>query len=506
MSDEYNNGVTPDNNNSDPIINDPIEEPKKEEVHTSIPDQNNQSGYTNVNGTYWTADGQYRSYGQQNQNQNNNYYNGNYQYNPQNQNPYTQYNYNNGYYQQPTPQYQQPAPKKRNGGKIAAIIGVCVALTIIFTLVALVVGLMYRRSSNVTPADTSKQSEMTTVEPDNTKQTQTNAATTKSDPTTDPEAAVSTSNNEKNLSMTEAAAKTVDSVVEILTEQTVSGSFMQQYVVKGGGSGVIITEDGYIVTNHHVIEDATEIQVTLRNGTSYKATLVGSDSIADLAVIKIDAKGLSFATFGDSDALLVAESVFAIGNPLGRLGGTVTQGIVSALARTITIENQEMTLLQTTAAINPGNSGGGLFNLAGECIGIVNAKSSGSGIEGLAFAIPSNTAIPVIEDLMKYGYVKNRVKLGVTFVEVSDSYTMRRYGVSELGVYIGNMGEGSDAANAGMKVGDRFVSVNGTKIESYNRIKNLLNNFRAGQTVTFVMSRDGKEITIELTFSEYIPN
>ena len=165
-----------------------------------------------------------------------------------------------------------------------------------------------------------------------------------------------------------------------------------------------------------------------------------------------------------------------------------------------------MTLLQTTAAINPGNSGGGLFNLAGECIGIVNAKSSGSGIEGLAFAIPSNTAIPVIEDLMKYGYVKNRVKLGVTFVEVSDSYTMRRYGVSELGVYIGNMGEGSDAANAGMKVGDRFVSVNGTKIESYNRIKNLLNNFRAGQTVTFVMSRDGKEITIELTFTEYVPN
>lgn len=499
MSDEYNNGVTPDNNGNDPINNDPVEEPKKEEAHTSIPNQNNTYNYTNGNGTYWTNDGQYRSYNQQNQNTN--YYNGNNQYNPQNQNPYNQYNHNNGYYQQ---QPQQQSVKKKNGGKIAAIIGVCAALVVIFTLVAFVVGLMYRRSTS-TPTETSKQSEMTIIEPDDTKSTQTNA-TTKSDPSTDPEAAVSTSNNEKNLSMTEAAARTVDSVVEILTEQTVSGSYMQQYVIKGGGSGVIITEDGYIVTNHHVIEDATEIQVTLRSGTSYKATLVGADSVADLAVIKIDAKGLSPATFGDSDALLVAESVFAIGNPLGRLGGTVTQGIISALARTITIENQEMTLLQTTAAINPGNSGGGLFNLAGECIGIVNAKSYASGIEGLAFAIPSNTAVPVIEDLMKYGYVRSRVKLGVTFVEVSDSYTMRRYGVSELGVYIGNMGETSDAAKAGMKVGDRFVSVNGAKIETYNQIKNLLNSFKAGQTVTFVMARDGKEITIELTFSEYIPN
>ena len=341
------------------------------------------------------------------------------------------------------------------------------------------------------------------IEPDETKPSSSKPADTT--PLTNPDAEIKTSASGDALPMTEAAAKTVDSVVEIRTEQTVQGSFMQQYVVQGGGSGIIITEDGYIATNNHVIEDATQIKITLRNGQSYDGKLVGTDATADLAVVKIDASGLKPAVFGDSGNLVVAETVFAIGNPLGELGGTVTQGIISALERTITIENQEMTLLQTTAAINPGNSGGGLFNLAGECVGIVNAKSSGSGIEGLAFAIPSNTAIKVINDIMQYGYVRGRVMLGITMLEVTDQYTLYRYNLKEYGVYISKITKGSDADNNGLKSADRIVSIDGTKISSSAEVRKLIQRHEVGDTMTVVISRDGSEMTFNIKLTEYIP-
>lgn len=169
------------------------------------------------------------------------------------------------------------------------------------------------------------------------------------------------------------------------------------------GSGVIMAENGYIITNHHVIENATEIKVTLHNGTDYEecaATLINSDAENDIAVIKVEKTDLPYATFGDSSALKVGQPVVVIGNPLGTLGGTVTDGIVSALDRAITIDGTTMTLLQTNAAINSGNSGGGMFDLDGRLIGVVNAKSSGTGIEGLGFAIPANTAKQVYERLL----------------------------------------------------------------------------------------------------------
>ena len=176
--------------------------------------------------------------------------------------------------------------------------------------------------------------------------------------------------------------KTADSVVEIATEGITTGSFARQYVTKGAGSGVIISSDGYIVTNHHVIDGASTIKVTLRDGTtSYDATLIGSDEDNDIALLKIEAEGLTPATFGDSSSLAVGDYVVAIGNPLGTLGGTVTDGIISALAREVTIEDKNMTLLQTNAQISPGNSGGGLFNSKGELIGIVNAKDSATEVE-----------------------------------------------------------------------------------------------------------------------------
>lgn len=216
-------------------------------------------------------------------------------------------------------------------------------------------------------------------------------------------------------------------MVEVTTK-TNSGYFGE--VATGAGSGVILTADGYIVTNHHVVDGGSAFTVRTRSGDTYEASLVGSDSQTDLAVLKIDAEGLTPAVLGDSDKLVVGETAVAIGNPLGELGGTVTSGIISALSREITTSaGATMELLQTNAAINPGNSGGGLFNSSGELIGIVNAKSVGEDIEGLGFAIPINTAKSVIEDLISDGYVRGRIDTGFTVVDLTDQATALQYGV-----------------------------------------------------------------------------
>ena len=197
-----------------------------------------------------------------------------------------------------------------------------------------------------------------------------------------------------SLTVSEIVEKSADSVVEIVTESVATDSWMMQYITEGAGSGVIIDSDGYIMTNNHVISGARKITVTLRNGDEYEAKLVGTDSTNDVAVIKInpDGKELTAATYGNSDQLVVGEMAVAIGNPLGQLGGTVSTGIVSALNRDITIDGQEMNLLQTDASINPGNSGGGLFNQYGQLIGLVVAKSS-----ALKSHSPGDTISVVVE-------------------------------------------------------------------------------------------------------------
>ncbi|MDR2687955.1 MAG: trypsin-like peptidase domain-containing protein [Oscillospiraceae bacterium] len=198
------------------------------------------------------------------------------------------------------------------------------------------------------------------------------------------------SGSKKALTIPEIASKASGSVVEIYTESVTRGIFLRQYVVEGSGSGVIVSSDGRIVTCAHLIDGARKITVRLTNGTEYQAALVGKDSKNDLAVVKIEANGLKAATYGDSDKLVAGELAVVIGNPLGRLGGSVTEGIISALGRNIEMGGQSMTLLQTSAAVNPGNSGGGLFNRYGELVGVVSAKSSGVDVEGIGFAIPSN--------------------------------------------------------------------------------------------------------------------
>ncbi|MDF9823876.1 S1-C subfamily serine protease [Breznakia sp. PF5-3] len=212
---------------------------------------------------------------------------------------------------------------------------------------------------------------------------------------------VKTNSNSKNTTdVTKIAEKSSKSVVEIKTETMSRDRFFGNYVSEGAGSGVIISENGYIVTNYHVLSGASSVTVTLHDGKEYEAEYIGGDSENDIAVLKIKANDLTPATIGNSDNLVVGEEVLAIGNPLGELGGTVTDGIISSTSREISVDGVTMELLQTSAAINPGNSGGGLFNMQGELIGIVNAKSSGSDIEGLGFAIPSNTAIEIAEKIV----------------------------------------------------------------------------------------------------------
>ena len=301
--------------------------------------------------------------------------------------------------------------------------------------------------------------------------------------------------------------KTADSVVEIATEGVKTGSFAQQYVVKGAGSGVIISEDGYIITNNHVIDGANSVTVTLRDGnTSYTAAVIGSDSENDIALLKVDAKGLTPATFGDSSKLAVGDYVVAIGNPLGELGGTVTDGIISALARDVAIEGENMTLLQTNAQISPGNSGGGLFNANGELIGIVNAKDSATEVEGIAFAIPINNVLDIIDDLKSYGYVTGKIDLGMQLTDITSKDTAFYYGVNQTGCYVLSVTRGSNAETAGFTTGDLITKVNGTSVSTSSDVEKALENSKVGDNVKFTVYRNGITKDLTLTLAEYVPN
>ena len=301
--------------------------------------------------------------------------------------------------------------------------------------------------------------------------------------------------------ITEAAK---DSVVEITTESVTSDSWMQQYVTQGAGSGVIITEDGYITTNNHVIDGAGKITVTTADGKEYNAELVGTDSISDVAVLKIDADGLSPATYGNSDQLAVGDMAVAIGNPLGELGGTVTAGIISALDRQLVIDGKTMTLLQTDTSINPGNSGGGLFNGDGQLVGIVVAKSSGSDVEGLGFAIPINKAAEVAQQLMDKGYVSGQPSTGMTYTESSASGTgfEQFFGGSQnQNVYIYSV-EGDNAKKAGFQAGDMVYAVEGTQITSFDELSSIVTAHKVGDKLKFTIVRNGSTMDITLELEE----
>ncbi len=305
------------------------------------------------------------------------------------------------------------------------------------------------------------------------------------------------------FSIKDIAALTKNSIVEISTETVVWGTRLGQYISEGAGSGIIISNDGYIVTNNHVIEDARKITVTLNSGESYEAEIIGTYSENDIAVLKIEATNLQPVVLGDSDKLCVGDTAVVVGNPLGSLGGTVTNGIISALDREIDLGDTTMNLLQTNAAVNPGNSGGGLFNGRGELVGIIVAKSAGDDIEGIGFAIPINDVKDDISELKTYGYKRGRVQLGVTLIDVSDSMKAMMYRLDSTGVYIQSVEENSDADRAGIKVGDKIVSIDSQTIEAGNDVKKAIQEKYPGDKVSVKVMRNGREKTINVELTEY---
>lgn len=302
------------------------------------------------------------------------------------------------------------------------------------------------------------------------------------------------------MDVSDIVAKLRPSVVEISTETVTSGnSIFGDYISQGAGSGVIMSEDGYIVTNNHVIDGASSITVKTLDGQEYPATLCGTDPQTDVAVIKIEASGLTPAEVGSSDDIKVGEAAIAVGNPLGSLGGTVTTGIISAVGREITIDNETMTLLQTDAAINPGNSGGGLFDVNGKLIGIVNAKTSDTGIEGLGFAIPISDVTSVIDDLVRDGTVTSRPVLNVSLQEISDHGYYSQNSNLEPGVYIVQVTPGGTADEAGLQTGDRIIAFDGQDVSTSSEVKKILKKHKVGDQVNMTIIRDGQNQDITLT-------
>ena len=316
------------------------------------------------------------------------------------------------------------------------------------------------------------------------------------------------SSSGSSLTTEQVADLVSPSVVVITTEQVVYSQWSwygQNQVESGAGSGVIISSDGYILTCAHVVDGASTITVTIGD-KDYTATLVGEDTTSDIAVIKIDADGLTPATVGNSDSLKVGQSVMAVGNPLGELGGTVTGGMISALNRSVTIQGSSsvntMSLIQMDASVSPGNSGGGLFNMNGELVGIVNAKSSSSDAEGLGFAIPINDAIKVAQELLENGYVTGRPYLGITYLAETDAQTASQLGVNAYGVYVVEVVKGGPAEKAGLQAGDRIVSVDGTEIASKDDLGTLMQKHTAGDTLSITIAREGQMQTVNVTLGE----
>ncbi len=324
---------------------------------------------------------------------------------------------------------------------------------------------------------------------------------------------VNTASGEK-MEIPDIADKVGPAVVGVINKTTFQGygpfgyfgqgGNIGEEVQQGSGSGIIISSDGYIITNNHVIEDASSVVVILNTGEEYTATIKGADSKTDLALLKIEASELPYATLGDSSQMRVGDQVVAIGNPLGQeLAGTVTVGYISALNRSITIDNKTMTLLQTDAAINPGNSGGALVNLYGEVIGINTAKISSDQYEGLGFAIPTEEAKPIIEDLLSTGYVKGRPVIGIAGRAIS-SRDAQTYGLVE-GVYVYSMTTNSPAYMAGIKVGDIIIECEGTKITTVDELNEIKDQHKPNDVINLKVWRSGETVDISLVLGEEMP-
>lgn len=374
---------------------------------------------------------------------------------------------------------------------------VCSALAAsVFTAAVFGTGMYYINKNNTSPLEAAQNSAYTQQ-----------VASSSSDSSSD--SAVTTANsNKKVLTIPEIAAQVGPSVVGVINKTKVqpqryydpfSGRYYysadentDEMVEQGSGSGIIISTDGYIVTNQHVIDGAQEVSIILNTGDEITAQIIGQDVKTDLAVLKIDTdKTLAAAVLGDSTSVQVGELAVAIGNPMGQeFSGSVTAGIISAVNRTMTIENRTYNLLQTDAAINSGNSGGALINQYGEVIGINSVKLSESGVEGMGFAIAISEAKPIIDDLMSNGYVTGRPLVGISVQE------------TKYGLFVASVQENSGAADAGLQEGDLIISVDGQKVSSTTEINDLRDQKKPGDTMVFRVLRDGEQIDANVVLTE----
>ena len=404
------------------------------------------------------------------------------------------------YYGVPAHQPQkQPKPKKHGskfGLKLLAVV-LCCAITSAASLGVFVV-MIQNGVINVQSSEASSNAAFTISRVVN--------GDTSSDTSASSDGTVSA------MSDQDIAAKLTPSVVCIQNYQvTQNYGFMQTDTSDSSvspaseGSGIIMSEDGYIITNAHVVEGATSLKVMTSDGETYEAQLIGSDTVTDLAVVKINATGLTAAEFGSSEDLRVADKVMAIGNPGGHeLSSSVTIGYVSALNRAIANNTTGYTMeyIQTDAAINPGNSGGALINEYGQVVGINSAKISATGYEGLGFAIPIDTAQPIISDLIQYGYVKDRAVLGISG-QFIDSMTGRFYGLPQ-GEYVAQLNS-SEAQASGLQVGDVITAIDNQQLDSESTLRYAILSKKPGDTVTLQVYRSSTQqsTTVELKLSEY---
>lgn len=472
---KFQNGFDP-NNGSEPV-----------NTNTSA---NNAVNSTNAYGTYHNA--QYPT-------NNTPAYTWNAQSAPQ-QNAPVQPNGQPVYYGVPVHQPQKQLKPKKHGSKfglkLLAVV-LCCAITSAASLGAFVV-MIQNGVINVQSSEASSNAAFTISRVVN--------GDTSSDTSASSDGTVSA------MSDQDIAAKLTPSVVCIQNYQvTQNYGFMQTDTSDSSvspaseGSGIIMSEDGYIITNAHVVEGATSLKVMTSDGETYEAQLIGSDTVTDLAVVKIDATGLTAAEFGSSEDLRVADKVMAIGNPGGHeLSSSVTIGYVSALNRAIANNTTGYTMeyIQTDAAINPGNSGGALINEYGQVVGINSAKISATGYEGLGFAIPIDTAQPIISDLIQYGYVKDRAVLGISG-QFIDSMTGRFYGLPQ-GEYVAQLNS-SEAQASGLQVGDVITAIDGQQLDSESTLRSAILSKKPGDTVTLQVYRSSTQqsATVELKLSEY---
>ncbi len=407
--------------------------------------------------------------------------------------PYAFHGYaGQGVYQQPAQEAPQPVPVKKKEHKflkrtVAALLVIALVLSGCYITGAVVSSQWEEKLENSTK---NLQEKIDALE-EQLDNKSTNLGTVNN--------VISTT---EGLTPAQVYQQNLKSVVAISCQSVSYGFGNQAYTSTSSGSGFILSADGYVVTNYHVIEDASAITVVAYDDTEYTAQLIGGDSSNDIALLKVEATGLYPVTIGSSEDLAVGSQVVAIGNALGELSFSLTVGYISGKDRNISTDGTVINMLQTDAAINSGNSGGPLFNMNGEVVGITSAKysgetSSGASIEGIGFAIPIDDVICMLEDLRDYGYITG-VQLGVMVKDMNQDVT-NTYGFP-MGVYVDSVVSGSCAQSAGIRSKDIIIEVGGYEIENMNDLTRALRKFEAGQSATITVWRSGQELILNIVF------